>query len=260
MIRFRPLLTSSTMLLGALALACLLMSHGIAQAEEESSGLDLPIDIAVDFTYSSLYYWRGFEAGFSSFAMPSIDVSYSTDAISAGVNIWYAQGFEADDTEGSDNSEVDYTVYAGLTAGPVDISAGVIDYTIPAGAPFTEGHVLEANVGIAINTLPFDNSVAVYINLDGETDAAGESANSVYIAPRIGYTYEDWSLGLTLGLAVGESDYYGTTGAAIIDITPGVSYSIPFGGAQASISLNLGYNPENGTKIPFFTFGTGFSL
>ncbi len=248
-------LTKQIAWFGCLALIGLWITQGNIAAQAEGAGdLGLPIDIAADFTYSSLYYWRGGQAGEGSFAMPSIDISYGTESVTVGANLWYAQGFEEDSDESHNNSEIDYTLYAEATAGPVDVSIGVIDYTIPAGVPFNDTHVLEVTAGIGMNTLPFDNGVAVYVNVDGDDD------NSIFIAPSIGYTYKDWALGLTLGIATGKSDYYSTDGAALLDITPSISYVIPFGDTEAAISLNVGYNPKTGTRMPFFTIGTGFSL
>ena len=148
-------------------------------AEEEGSSL--PIDIAIDATYASAYYWRGASAGAgTSFLQPSADISYSAGPVSVGANVWYSQGIE----DGGDNSEIDYTVYLGASLGAIDIGAGVIDYVIPNSFPFAEGHVLEANVGVGVSALPFDNSITFYMNLAGDDD------NSMYVAPSLGTTYK----------------------------------------------------------------------
>ena len=144
-----------------------------------------------------------------------------------------------------------YTLCAGL--GAVDVSAGVIDYVIPGSFPFAEDHVLEANVGIGVNTLPFDNSITFYMNLAGDDDS------SMYLAPSLGTTYKNLGIGLTAGLALGESALYGTDGAALVDITPSVSYSIP-GDPETSVSFNIGYNPNTGLKMSYVTVGTSFSI
>lgn len=222
-------------------------------AEEEGSSL--PVDIVIDATYASAYYWRGASAGTgTSFMQPSADVSYSAGAFSAGANVWYSQGIDdgAED-DGTDNSEIDYTVYVGASLGAVDISAGVIDYAIPGSFPFAEGHVLEANAGIGISALPFDNSITFYVNLAGDDDS------SMYLAPTLGTTYKNLGIGLTAGIALGESDYYGTEGAALVDITPSISYSMP-GDPETSVSFNIGYNPNSGLKMSYVTIGTSFSI
>ena len=218
-------------------------------AEEEGSSS--PVDIVIDATYASAYYWRGASAGVgTSFMQPSADVSYSAGAFSVGANVWYSQGIDGGD---ADNSEIDYTVYAGASLGAVDISAGVIDYAIPGSFPFADGHVLEANAGIGISALPFDNSITFYVNLAGDDDS------SMYLAPSLGTSYKNLGIGLTGGIALGESDYYGTEGVALVDITPSISYTIP-GDAETSVSFNIGYNPNSGLKMSYVTIGTSFSI
>jgi hypothetical protein len=218
-------------------------------AEEEGSSL--PIDIAIDATYASAYYWRGASAGAGmSFMQPSVDISYAAGPVSVGANVWYSQGIDGGD---ADNSEIDYTLYVGASLGVIDISAGVIDYVIPGSAPFAEDHVLEANAGVGISALPFDNNITVYLNLAGDDDS------SIYLAPSLGTTYKNLGIGLTAGLALGESELYGTEGAALVDITPSISYSIP-GDAETAVSFNIGYNPNSGLKMAYVTLGTSFSI
>ena len=222
-------------------------------AEEEGSSL--PVDIVIDATYASAYYWRGASAGGgTSFMQPSVDLSYTAEsessAFTIGANVWYSQGIEGG---GADNSEIDYTVYLGASLGAIDISAGVIDYVIPNSFPFAEDHVLEANAGIGISALPFDNNITVYLNLAGDDDS------SIYLAPSLGTTYKNLGIGLTAGLVLGESALYGTDGAALVDITPSISYSIP-GDAETAVSFNIGYNPNSDLKMAYVTIGTSFSI
>ena len=218
-------------------------------AEEEGSSL--PVDIAIDATYASAYYWRGASAGAgTSFMQPSLDISYAAGPISVGANVWYSQGIDGGD---ADNSEIDYTVYLGASLGAVDISAGVIDYVIPGSFPFAEDHVLEANLGVGVSALPFDNSITFYTNLAGDDDS------SMYLAPSLGTSYKNLGIGLTAGLALGESELYGTDGAALVDITPSISYSIA-GDPETSVSFNIGYNPNSGLKMSYVTLGTSFSI
>ena len=217
-------------------------------AEEEGSSS--PVDIVIDATYASAYYWRGASAGAgTSFMQPSADVSYSAGAFTVGANVWYSQGIE----DGADNSEIDYTLYLGAGLGAIDLNAGVIDYVIPNSFPFAEAHVLEANVGVGVSALPFDNSINFYVNLAGDDDS------SMYLAPSLGTTYKNLGIGLTAGLALGESELYGTEGAALVDITPSISYTIP-GDAETSVSFNIGYNPNSDLKMSYVTIGTSFSI
>lgn len=222
-------------------------------AEEEGSSL--PVDIAIDATYASAYYWRGASAGAgTSFMQPSADVSYAAGAFTIGTNVWYSQGIDGGGEDNrTDNSEIDYTVYLGAGLGAVDVNAGVIDYVIPGSFPFAEDHVLEANVGVGVNALPFDNSITFYVNLAGDDDS------SMYLAPSLGTTYKNVGIGLTAGIALGESGLYGTDGAALVDITPSLSYSIT-GDPETAVSLNIGYNPNSGLKMSYVTIGTSLSI
>ena len=239
------------------AIFVLASAAGSTMVEAEEEGSSLPIDIGIDATYASAYYWRGASAGAgTSFMQPSADISYTAGPISVGTNVWYSQGIDGGD---ADNSEIDYTVYLGASLGVIDLSAGVIDYTIPGGAPFAEGHVLEANVGVGVSALPFDNSIAFYVNLAGEEDDSGDAANSMYLAPSLGTSYKNVGIGLTAGLSLGESDFYGTEGAALVDITPSISYTIP-GDPETSVSFNIGYNPNSGLKMSYVTLGSSFSI
>ena len=101
--------------------------------------------------------------------------------------------------------------------------------------------------------MPFDNNITVYLNLAGDDDS------SIYLAPSLGTTYKNLGIGLAAGLALGESALYGTDGAALVDITPSISYSIP-GDAETSVSFNIGYNPNNDLKMAYVTIGTSFSI
>ena len=233
-----------------IAIFVLVAAAGNMTVVAEEEGSSSPVDIAIDATYASAYYWRGASAGVgTSFMQPSADVSYSAGAFSVGANVWYSQGIEG----GADNSEIDYTLYLGAGFGAIDLNAGVIDYVIPNSFPFAEGHVLEANVGVGVSALPFDNSINFYVNLAGDDDS------SMYLAPSLGTTYKNLGIGLTAGLALGESELYGTEGAALVDITPSISYTIP-GDAETSVSFNIGYNPNSDLKMSYVTIGTSFSI
>ena len=237
------------------AIFVLASAAGTVTLAAEEEGSSLPIDIAIDATYASAYYWRGASAGAGmSFMQPSVDVSYTAGPVTVGTNVWYSQGIDGGGkNDSTNNSEIDYTVYVGASLGAVDISAGVIDYVIPGSFPFAEDHVLEANAGVGISALPFDNSITFYMNLDGDDDS------SMYLAPSLGTSYKNLGIGLTAGLALGESELYGTEGAALVDITPSISYSIP-GDPETSVSFNIGYNPNSGLKMSYVTLGTSFSI
>lgn len=227
-------------------------------------------DVALDFTYASAYYWRGASAGAGNgFVQPSADISYAASPdLSVGLNLWMSQGPEASDADADSNSEIDYTVSAAYSAGDIGVSVGVIDYVIPAGAPFADGHVLEAHAGVDFAAGDLGLGVAAYMNLDGDTymdtEDTEQTRSSLYIAPSLSYPLGNLSLGLSLGIGNGiytedEDEKDGDT-MALVDLTPSVSYAIPLGEeAEASLGLAFGYNPDTGQTLPFLTLGTGWS-
>ena len=216
-------------------------------------------DVALDFTYASAYYWRGASAGAGNgFVQPSADISYAVSPeLSVGLNLWMSQGSEASDADADSNSEIDYTVSATYSAGDIGVSVGVIDYVIPAGAPFADGHVLEAHAGVNFAAGDLGLGIAAYMNLDGDDD------DSMYIAPSLSYPLGNLSLGLSIGLGNGfysAEDEGEEDAMALVDLTPSVSYAIPLGEeAEASLGLAFGYNPDTGYTLPFLTLGTGWS-
>ena len=221
-------------------------------------------DIAFDFTYASSYYWRGAAAGSGNgFMQPSADLSYAvTPELGVGLNIWLSQGpgivgLEAGPLDGLDNNEIDYTVSASYGLGDIGIYAGVIDYVIPIGAPFADGHVLEAHIGADFAADDLGIGIAAYMNLDGDDE------DSMYIAPSLSYPLGNLSLGLSLGLGNGfysEEELGEEDALALVDITPSVGYSIPLGDdLEAAVGLAVGYNPNADTILPFFTLSTGWN-
>ncbi len=216
-------------------------------------------DVALDFTYASAYYWRGAPAGDGNgFLQPSADISYAASPeLSVGLNLWMSQGPEASEAEDDSNSEIDYTVWAAYSAGEIGVYAGVIDYVIPAGAPFADGHVLEGHVGVDFAAGDLGLGVAAYLNLDGDDE------DSMYIAPSLSYPLGNLSLGLSIGLGNGfySMEEEGEEDAmALVDLTPSVSYAVPLGDEmEAAVGLAIGYNPDTGATLPFLTLGTGWS-
>ena len=189
-------------------------------------------DVALDFTYASAHYWRGGQApaGTHGFVQPTLDVSYPVGDGSVALNVWYMAGPK---TEAKDNSEIDYTVSASYPVGDVGISAGVIDYVFPVGAPFRapndqdeDGHILEAYAGVDVGALiDADLGLALnaYMNLDGDED------DSTYIQAAVSYPLGHLTVGLTLGVAGESPSYYGVDSTALVDISPNVAFDIPLG-------------------------------
>lgn len=227
----------------------------MAMPEEEVAAS--PIKIEVDKTYATAYYWRGAFAGVgranpdlfrTGFMQPSVDVTLDAKLFRVGANVWYSQGVE----DVKDNSEMRYSGSLGVDVGPIGITAGATNYRGNSFL-FTDSSVLEANVGVSINALPFDNGVVYYKNVSGDDD------ESAYVASNIGIRYKHLAIGVTAGIALGESELYGTEETALVDLTPSISYTMD-GDAKTSISFNIGYNPNTDLRIPYITVGTSFSI
>ena len=238
---------------------------GLADAYAETSlsevssddGRGTSIDIVVDKTYATAYYWRGAFAGVgranpdlfrTGFMQPSVDVSLGVGFLSVGANVWYSQGVE----DVKDNSEMRYSGSLSTGLGPIGITAGATNYRGNSFL-FTDSSVLESNVGFSIDALPFDNSVTYYKNVRGDDD------ESAYIESNIGVSYKHLNLGVTAGVAVGASGLYGTEETALVDVTPSVSYVID-GNAETVVGFNIGYNPNTDLKMPYITIRTSFSI
>jgi hypothetical protein len=178
-----------------------------------------------------------------------------------GVNVWYMAGPE---DEVTDNSEIDYTVSGSYPVGDLTVSAGVIDYVFPIGAPFRapddqdeDGHILEAYAGVDVGALVDpDLSIALnaYMNLDGDED------DSLYFQAKVGYPLGHLSLGLTLGVAGESPSYYGVDSTSLVDVTPNVAFDIPLGNdSSATVGMSIAFNPETDAVLPFFTIGTSYN-
>ena len=91
------------------------------------------------------------------------------------------------------------------------------------------------------------------------TDSLGADVNSWYLNPSVGYTRDDLTFGLSVGIAGSSPDYYGNVDTAIVDITPSVSYALPVSeDTDAAVSLSIGYNPDAKVTVPYLTLGIGW--
>lgn len=242
-------------------LAGLGLAAGVVGLGAEAAARD--VEVSLDFTYASAHYWRGGHApgGTRGFVQPTLDVSHAVGDGAVGLNVWYMAGPE---DEVTDNSEIDYTVSGTYPLGDVTVSAGVIDYVFPVGAPFrapddqdADGHILEAYGGVDVGALlDPDLSLALnaYVNLDGDED------DSVYFQADISYPLGELSLGLTLGVAGESPSYYGVDSTTLIDVSPNVAFDIPLGGdSTAAVGMAIAVNPETDAILPFFTIGTTYN-
>ena len=214
-------------------------------------------NISLYFAYGSAYYWRGNSAPDGS-VQPSADLSYNlAPGLSARLNAWIAQApkYEPNDDRSTDfTSEINYTAALNYKLnGNLNLRGGIIDYVIPVGAPFEEGHTLEAHIAADAAVGRLNLSLAYYINVNGD------DLNSFYILPQISYPLDHLTFALTLG--AGNGVYaQDPDAAALVDITPSAAYDIPLGeNMQANIRLAVGYNPDRDAATPFFSFGTGWN-
>ncbi len=220
------------------------------------------VDVSLDFTYASAHYWRGGHApgGTRGFVQPTLDVSHSAGDGAVSLNVWYMAGPE---DEAPDNSEIDYTLSGVYPIGNLSVSAGLIDYVFPVGAPFRaadadgeDGHILEAYAGVDIGALldpSLSLALSAYVNVDGDDD------DSLYFQASVAYPLGHLTLGLTFGVAGESPGYYGGDSATLIDVSPNVGFDVPLGGdSTATVGMSIAFNPETDAVLPFFTIGTSY--
>ncbi len=233
------------------------------------------VTTSLHFQYASSYYSRGFDwgNGQSGFWRMTADVSTTVAGTTVGGYIWHSQGLDANADDSLDNSELDYNLYASRNFGGVSVSAVILHYTLPAAppfasevpekSPFSVRTWVEANLNADIGPLINENlslSLKAYRYLDDLIYSDEEGKYDVaYLGVAASYPAGHLSLNLAIGFADSYSNSEGD-GFTLMDVHPSVSYSIPLGEeTSATAILGVGYNPDAGTKQPYFKLGTGWS-
>ena len=195
------------------------------------------------------YIWRGQDLGNASL-QPTLGIAYKGLSLSA----WGSVGI----TEASDTKEFDLTL--AYTAGGFNV--GVTDYWFNAGLDdenryfrypaHSTNHVYEANVGYDFGAL----SLQCYTNIagnDGVNDE-GKRAYSTYCEVAVPFTCADVEWSASVGAVPLATDFYGTTGFAVTNISLRASRSIPLSD-RFSLPLFAQITANPCSQKAYFVFG-----
>ena len=193
----------------ALMLTMLLAMALTVEAQEKEK---VETNVGADFV--SEYIWRGQELGHVSM-QPTLGISYKGFSIDA----WGSVGL----SDSSDTKEFDLTI--GYSFGNLNI--GLTDYWTNAGLDpqsryfkydaHGTNHVFEANVGYDFGLA----SVQWYTNFAGNdgVNNSGKRAYSSFAEVSVPFSLVSVDWNATVGVVPYATDYYGTTGFAVTDLT-----------------------------------------
>lgn len=152
-------------------------------------------EVAANIGVTSDYVWRGVSQSGES-ASVSGGVDYSDDS---GI---YVGTWVGSLGEGS-GSEVDLYLGYGGEAGSVAYDFGYIYYAYPSSDPGIDFGEIYGSVGIGA----FSAGLAYTTNNDSANDDAGFESGDIYVNAGASFDLnEDWSLGLTVGSYMFDSD------------------------------------------------------
>ena len=163
----------------------------------------------------SRYVWRGTDFGESMSVQPALTLGFGGLEVGA----WGSYAVAA---SGADANENDlWATYTVTTTNGASVSFGFTDYYFPApgadGFFVTDAHMLELSLGV---TGPESFPVSLFAGMMTRNDPD----NSLYLEASMPVSgFEGVDLSLTAGMVAGESEFYGTEGAAFVNL--GVSAS-----------------------------------
>lgn len=183
-----------------------------------SVGSSMAADASIGADVVSAYVWRGMTFNDGTVVQPYLDVTAENGF---NANVWANYDYDDYDDQltGSEFSEVDLTLSYGTSVGPVDVSAGYIEYLFPNGGQGTSEVFVSAGVS------PVEG---LSVGMDAYKDV--DNGGDYYTALSVGY---DLSLPADIGLSFGASaGYAGHTYTAdgnsgLYDYNVSVSLAVP---------------------------------
>ena len=228
-------------LLAVLVLTMLLPAA--LQAQSFSLGADL----------MSRYVWRGTDFGESASVQPAL--SFSVGGFEIGT--WASYSFTADGAGANEHDIwLSYTVET-ATAGT--FSLGMTDYYFPApgGSDFFDfgnggegAHFFEPFAS-------YTGPAAFPVTLYGAVFVHNDPDHSVYLEASYPFAVEGVTLGLTAGGVAGASAFYGTEGAALVNLGLSASKEIPIT-EKFALPLSVAYILNPDMKRSYLVFGLSF--
>lgn len=181
----------------AAALITLLVVAAPAQAQSVSVGADVV----------SRYVWRGVDFGESMAVQPA--VTFGAGGLEFGA--WGSYSISASGASANENDL--WATYTIAASSGLSVSFGLTDYYFPApdahdGFGSGDAHTLEFSLG-------FSGPETFPITLFGGA-LAGDG--DLYVEAGVPFAVSDVDVALHMGFVGGESDFYGTDGAALVNM------------------------------------------
>ena len=195
----------------------------------------------------SRYVWRGTDFGESLSVQPALTFGFGGLEVGA----WGSYSISASGADANENDLwATYTINASNGA---SIAFTVTDYYFPApgaeeGFLYTDSHTLELAVGV---TGPESFPISLY----GGMMARNDPDNSVYLEASLPVSaFEGVDVGLVAGMVAGESGFYGTDGAAVVNLGVSASKALEITDSFAPpVSVSYIFNPDSDRA--FLVFG-----
>lgn len=199
----------------------------------------------------SRYVWRGADFGESMAVQPGLTFAFGDLEVGA----WGSYSISASGAGANENDLwASYTVSADNGA---SFSLGFTDYYFPApdaehGFRNSEAHTLELSLGL---TGPESFPVSLY----GGMLVYNDDDSSVYLEASLPVTaVEGVDLGLVAGMTAGASEFYGTEGAALINVGVSAGSEIEITESFAlPVSVSWIVNPD--ADRSYLVFGMSLS-
>ena len=168
----------------------------------------------------SRYVWRGADFGESLSFQPALTLGFGN--LEGGA--WGSYSVSASGAGANENDL--WATYTMTTDNGASVSLGITDYYFPApeapGFLDNGAHTLELSIG-------FTGPESMPISLFGGILTRNDPDNSIYLEASYPFTMEDGvEVGLVAGMVTGASGFYGTEGAAVVNL-----------GLSASMALEI---------------------
>lgn len=237
----RPALNRRTLWIPAIVASVVLA--GSASGQSVSLGADV----------MSRYVWRGADFGESLSVQPALTFGFGGLEVGA----WGSYSISASGAGANENDIwASYTIEASNGA---SFSFGFTDYYFPApeapeegGFSYSDAHTLELSVSV---TGPESFPVSIY----GGMLTSNDPDNSVYLEASLPVAAgDDVEVGLVAGMVTGTSGFYGTDGAAVVNLGISASKALEITDSFA-LPLSVSYilNPDQDRA--YLVFGMSLS-
>lgn len=207
-------------------------------------------EVAVDVPLLSAYVWRGQVLNKDAVLQPGL-----TGTIGGfSVNAWSSLNLDGTDTDG-EFTEMDWTLSYAQAVGPVELGAGIVQYTFPNSTIEDEDGVVSALPGtvelfasIGAPDLLLGPSLTVFYDVD--------AIEGLYAVLSAGHSFEltdKVALELSASLGFGDKDYnagyFGYDKAALNDLVLGAALPI-------ALTENITLTPSISTmRLPDSSLG-----